>query len=109
MTTVTFETNENRIVAFSMEGHSGYAEAGTDIVCAAVTSAVRLVECGLNDIMGLGAVVKLKEETAFLSVKLPHKLTEEQDGVCQTLLTALMLHFVTLAEEYPEYIIVMEV
>ena len=38
MTTVTFLTEETRIVGFDARGHSGYAEAGEDIVCAAVTS-----------------------------------------------------------------------
>ena len=43
MTTVTFLTEESRIVGFEVSGHSGYADAGEDIVCAAVTSAIRLV------------------------------------------------------------------
>ena len=34
----------DRITGFEARGHSGYAEAGADIVCAAVTSAIRLVE-----------------------------------------------------------------
>ena len=40
MTTVTFLTEESRIIGFDAKGHSGYAEEGEDIVCAAVTSAV---------------------------------------------------------------------
>ena len=41
MTTVTFLTEGKRIIGFDAKGHSGYAEAGSDIVCAAITSAVR--------------------------------------------------------------------
>ena len=44
MTTVTFLTEGKRIIGFDAKGHSGYSEEGSDIVCAAVTSAVRLVE-----------------------------------------------------------------
>ena len=44
MTTVTFLTEGKRIIGFDAKGHSGYAEAGSDIVCAAITSAVRLVD-----------------------------------------------------------------
>ena len=50
-------------------GHSGYAEEGSDIVCAAVTSAVRLCECTINDVLGLGAHVKVNENTAALKAK----------------------------------------
>lgn len=109
MTTVTFESEGNRLVGFTVSGHSGLADAGEDILCAAVTSAVRLVECGINDILGLSAPVRLREEEAFLSLKLPAGLSDEIDQVCQTLLAAMMLHFVQLVEEYPENIIVMEV
>ena len=37
MTTVTFLTEEARIVGFDAQGHSGFAAEGEDIVCAAVT------------------------------------------------------------------------
>ena len=45
MTTVTIFSEEDRLTGFEVSGHSGYAEAGADIVCAAVTSAVRFIEC----------------------------------------------------------------
>jgi len=59
MTTVTFRVEGNRIAGFDARGHSGYAGAGADIVCAAVTSAIRLVEATVNDVLGLaGAVLR---------------------------------------------------
>lgn len=109
MTTVTFHSQGNRITGFEVQGHSGFADAGADILCAAVTSAVRLTECAVNDVLGLEASVKVREQDASVSLKLPEGLGEEQDRVCQTLLAALMLHFVSLHEEYPDNIIVMEV
>ena len=38
-----------RSVAFEVRGHSGYAQAGEDIVCAAVSSAVNLVTATVNE------------------------------------------------------------
>ena len=75
MTTVTFHTEGSRISGFSVKGHSGYAPAGEDIVCAAVTSAVRLVECTVNDVMGLRAAVKVQEKAASISLRLPGGLS----------------------------------
>ncbi len=109
MTTVTFESEGSRLVGFSLEGHSGLADEGEDILCAAITSAVRLTECAMNDVLGLGAAVKLRPEDAFLSLKLPGGLSESIDQVCQTLLASLMLHLVNLTEEYPQHILVLEV
>ena len=66
MTTVTFHMEGERIVGFTVQGHSGYADEGSDIICAAVTSAVRLTECAVNDVLGLGASVKVRESDALL-------------------------------------------
>ena len=109
MTTVTFYSEGSRIVGFEVKGHSGYAPEGEDIVCAAITSAVRLTECAVNDVLGLEAQVKVNEQDTSLTLKLPRNLEGEADQVCQTLLAALMVYFVQLQEEYPQHINVMEV
>ena len=109
MTTVTFHMEGERICGFDARGHSGYAEAGSDVVCAAVTSAVRLAECAVNDVLGLEAAVKVRQKDAYLSLKLPAKLGQTAESTCQTLMTALMVHFAQLHEEYPDHIIVLEV
>ena len=109
MTTVTFHTEGRRIVGFEVKGHSGYAQEGEDIVCAAVTSAVRLAECAVNDVLGLEASVKVREKDASITLKLPSSLGQTNESTCQTLLTALMVHFVQLAEEYTDFISVLEV
>ena len=109
MTSVIFHTVEDRIIGFDAQGHSGYGEQGEDIVCAAVTSAVRLTECAVNDVLGLEAAVKVRQKDAYLSLKLPAKLGQTAESTCQTLMTALMVHFAQLHEEYPDHIIVLEV
>ena len=109
MTTVTFHTEGSRLTGFEMKGHSGYAPQGEDIVCAALTSAVRLAECAVNDVLGLEASVKVREKDASISLKLPNGLGQTNEKACQTLLAALLVHCVRLAEEYPENISVMEV
>ena len=109
MTTVTFHSEGSRVTGFEVQGHSGYAPEGEDIVCAAVTSAVRLVECAVNDVLGLEAPVKVREKDASISLKLPDGLGQTNESTCQTLLVALMVHLVQLAEEYPDNITVLEV
>ena len=109
MTTVTFHSEGSRLESFEVKGHSGYAQEGEDIVCAAITSAVRLTECAINDVLGLEAAVKVREKDASISLKRPAKLGQTHESTCQALLTALMVHFVQLAEEYPDYITVLEV
>ena len=109
MTTATFFSEGSRIVGFEIQGHTGHAPAGEDIVCAAVTSAVRLTECTINDVLGLEAAVKVREKDASITLKLPARLGQTNESTCQALLTGLMVHLVQLAEEYPNTISVMEV
>ena len=108
MTTVTFLTEEGRIVGFDSAGHSGYAEEGEDIVCAAITSAIRLVESTVNDVLGLAASVKVNEETTTISFRLPGGLSETDEHTCQNLLTGLMVYFTELRDEFPENIEILE-
>ena len=109
MTTASFASDGSRLISFTIKGHSDLAASGEDILCAAVTSVVRLTECAINDVLGLEAAVKVNEKDASISLKLPRNLEGEADQVCQTLLASLMVYFVQLQEEYPQNIIVMEV
>ena len=108
MTTVTFLMEGNRIIGFDSQGHSGYAEEGEDIVCAAITSAIRLVDATINDVLGLAASVKVKESETLISLRLPGGLAPTAESTCQALLTGLMVYFAELHDEYPENIEVLE-
>ncbi|MBD5084267.1 MAG: ribosomal-processing cysteine protease Prp [Clostridiales bacterium] len=107
MTTVTFHSAKSRLDGFVVEGHSGYAEEGSDIVCAAVSAAVGLTECTINEVMALGAQVKVKEKDARISLKLPPALNDPSDDLCQTVLTGMLVYLQAMAEEYPENLIVL--
>ena len=108
MTTVTFLTEEARIIGFDVSGHSGYADAGEDIVCAAITSAVRLVDATVNEVMGLCASVKVDEENGAIAFRLPGGLSQTAESTCQALLAGLMVYLTELHDEYPDNVEVME-
>ena len=102
-----FHSAGGRLDGFAVEGHSGYAEEGSDIVCAAISTAVGLTECTINEVMGLGAAVKAKEKSARISLKLPPALNEESESLCQTVLPGLMVYLRALGEEYPDNLTVL--
>ena len=108
MTTVVFRMEEDRITGFEAKGHSGYAAAGEDIVCAALTRAVRPGGTPLNDGPGLAAAVKVREQDASISLRLPGGLDEVTESTCQSLMTGLMVYFAQLHDEYPDNIEVLE-
>jgi len=108
MTTIRFLTEGSRITGFEVSGHSGYAEAGSDIVCAAVTGAVRLVEATINDVFGLAATVKVREKSGSISLRVPGGLSERDEHAVQGLLSGMMLYFSELHDEYPDNVEVLE-
>ena len=108
MITASFRMTGDRIDGFTVKGHSGYADEGHDIVCAAVTSAIRLVEATVNDVLGLAASVKVREQDASISLHLPGGLSPTAESTCQSLLAGLMVYFSALHDEYPDNIEVLE-
>ena len=107
MTRCEFFTENDRITGFSVSGHSGYAEAGSDIVCAAISTAVTMAEATINDVCGAKAKVRVKEEDARITLTLPTSCDEE-DAV-QAVLAGMMLTLMSLRDDYPDYIEVLEV
>ena len=107
MTRCEFFTENERITGFSVSGHSGYAEAGKDIVCAAISAIVTMAEATINDVCGGKAKVRVKEEDARITLTLPATCEEEES--IQAVLAGLMVYLCTLRDEYPDYIEVLEV
>jgi uncharacterized protein YsxB (DUF464 family) len=107
MTKCEFFTQDDRITGFSVSGHSGYAEAGQDIVCAAISAVVTMAEATINDVCGAKAKVRVKEEDARITLTLPSSCDEEE--AVQAVLSGMMLTLISLREDYPDYIEVLEV
>ena len=100
MTKCEFFTEQDRITGFSVSGHSGYAEAGSDIVCAAISAAVSLAECTINDVCGGKAKVRVKDDDARITLTLPTSCDEE-DAV-QAVLAGMLLTLAGMRDDYPD-------
>ena len=98
---------DDRITGFSVSGHSGYSEAGSDIVCAAISAVVTMAEATINDVCGARAKVRVKDEDARITLTLPTSCDEEE--TVQSVLSGMMLTLISLKEDYPDYIEVLEV
>ena len=107
MTRCEFITADDRITGFSVSGHSGYAEAGKDIVCAAISAVVTMAEATINDVCGAKAKVRVKDDQARITLMLPASCDEED--TVQAVLSGMMLTLISLREDYPDYIEVLEV
>ncbi len=84
-------------VGFECRGHAGYAQAGQDIVCAAVSSAAYLAANTITDSFGIKAKAQVDE--GYMSLELLEKSEE-----AQKVLDGLEAHIRSLAQEYPRSI-----
>ena len=102
-----FFDQEGRITGFSVSGHSGYAESGADVVCAAVSAAVTFADATIRDVLGEAAKSKVDDGKAEVTLTLPARCENEE--AVQAVLTGMMLTLSALRDDYPDYIEVMEV
>ncbi len=89
-----FERSGEDFTGFSISGHSGYSESGSDIVCASVSSAVMLT-CNLaTEIFKLRADVDVKDDNISMKLK----------SGSGDIVRGLYDHLRVLEEEYPKNI-----
>ncbi len=109
MITVKILKDCEKTSGFDVSGHSGYADEGSDIVCAAVSSAVGLCESVINDSFKAGAEVLVDEKLARVLLRLPKNISADIGKTCAGVLSSFESHMAALAYEYPAYIKVLEV
>ncbi len=88
---------------FSVRGHAGYAEAGSDIVCAAVSALTTTCVNAMESVAGVTPQVTGGADGA-LGAELPRGVSPSQWHDCQVLLGALRQGLADLAEGYPKYV-----
>lgn len=101
MTEVDFYTAKNgELLGFHVHGHSGYADEGEDIVCAAVSSAVYMAINTITDVMHIDADAEVEDGDAVFRILSKHA------AACRDILQGLKLHMLSLEEQYSNFVIV---
>ncbi len=106
MTNVKFLRDKNSNIShFEVSGHSGYADAGSDIICSAVSSAVNLVICQLSETFAFDIDYKICPEKAFFecSILESEKNSMSRDTI-SAILEALYIFFSDMQKQYPQFI-----
>lgn len=85
-------------MGFRISGHAGAGEEGTDIVCAAVSSASYLTANAITEILHIDAETEVVEGEMLLRIR------SRDAVVCRDFLAAFKLHMMELEEQYPENI-----
>ena len=93
-----FTTSSGELLGFSMKGHSGSAEAGNDIICAAVSSAAYMTVNTVTDILHVDT--RIAVDDGFLRIR----VNEKDARSCRSIFADFKLHMTGLEEQYPKNI-----
>ena len=91
-----FYEKQGLLIGFRFSGHSGYAEAGEDVVCAAVSSAVQLT-VNILDSLSFQTSVKVGDNVISCMVN-------DNEKNAAVIFEQLKLHFEAILEEFPNTI-----
>jgi len=101
-TTVTFlKRSDGALIGYSACGHSGYAEAGADIVCAAISALTQTTLNGLKNVLKAPVMFDQDDDGAFIEAKLAPEATPQQVQQAQLLLVTLQEGLQAIQREYP--------
>ena len=96
-----FRRADGALTGYRASGHTGYAEAGSDIVCAAVSALTQSTLNGLQNILKAPVRSDIDERTASLEAELKPEATTEQVDRAQLLLQTLLEGLRAIERSYP--------
>lgn len=99
MITASFFKKNGKFNKFSISGHSGYANEGEDIVCAAVSGMVMLTVNNITESFSLPAETSVDEDGATVTLTLN---SNDECGIA--LITGLYNELCNLVNDYPKNI-----
>lgn len=97
MTKITiYKSNNSNYKRFICEGHSGFAEAGSDIVCASISILVINTINSLEALSNERLEIDSDEHTGFIDCRFPDNINSGS----KLLVDAMILGLQTIEEQY---------
>ena len=100
MIKAVFKVSEGEYTGFCISGHSGYAQSGSDIVCAAVSSAVDFCLTLVCDVKKIPNALSVCEQNAQIVFDLEIDASKEQRDEFSAIVEALYTHLCGIAADY---------
>lgn len=102
MTGITVFRKNGRLIGFEISGHTGYAESGEDIVCAAVSAITQTAVMGIQNLVKCPAAFETEDgELRFMLDKSVKGKSLEQ---AELILGTMLLGLRSVKNEYGKYL-----
>lgn len=103
---VVTRNQKGSIRSLDIKGHSGYAEEGRDIICAAVSVTAYTAAGALEELAGLKGCYS--EENGHMVIKLPDRMTPEMESTADIILETTAIGFKQIELSYGKYVMVVD-
>ena len=107
MIRITIVKTGDNVTAISCEGHSGYKESGSDIVCASVSVLVQNAQKTFEDILHINTDFNIDEDMPSLSIVLP-QLSGDKAKQAYLIMNSTANGLRDIASSFPKYINIKE-
>ena len=101
MTLITPLKQNNTLIGFKVSGHANYAPYGSDIVCAAVSGITFNTINSIVELTSQYIKTKIDDGLVIYSVNKPNSKT-------RLLLESALIGYRGIAEQYPDYVVILE-
>ncbi|MBS5037673.1 MAG: ribosomal-processing cysteine protease Prp [Fusobacterium sp.] len=107
MTEIEILRKNGRIISYKAVGHAEYDEYGSDIVCAALSTALQFPLAGFQDVLEIYPRFEISSE-GLLSVELADMDLKGKEREVNTLLESMLVIVKQLSKDYPKNIKLVE-
>ena len=104
MTDITITRKNNSIVEVVASGHTGFGEAGEDIVCAGISTLIQASLLGLLQVAKVNVRYTVNEQDGSLRFTLPAEMTPEERHDADVILNTMLCGIQDFYTEYSDYI-----
>ena len=95
-----FRDSEGRVVSLEAEGHVGFAERGSDVICAGASAVILTAILGVTEVIGITS--GLEQEDGYLYFSVPEDAPEDIAEKIQVVLETAIQGLVMIKKHYPE-------
>ena len=107
MTEIEILRKNGRIISYKAVGHAEYDKYGSDIVCAALSTALQFPLAGFQDVLEIYPRFEISSE-GLLSVELADMDLKGKEREINTLLESMLVIVKQLSKDYPKNIKLVE-
>ena len=97
-----FRRSDGALTGYRAQGHTGFAEAGSDIVCAAVSALTQSTLNGMRNVLKAPVMYEIDDQAALLEARLAPEATAAQLAQAQLLLRTLLEGLQAIERSYPQ-------